>query len=183
MTLTEIAEAFSFYGFDITFLAALTCAAVQILKRVAFKNPKKKKILTFLPFAFGTLFYAVYQILINLDISVLFHSGVGILEHGLTVGGVSTLLYVLYEQFVREEDGLSAVEGVIKTLVEGYVPSENAESVAKEIAAAIERDVTGTGAKKAAEILERNCVDADKNSITLLAKLIIETLAHITTKT
>ena len=56
------------------------------------------------------------------------------------------------------------------------------ESVAKEIAAAIERDVTGNGANRAAEILKENGIEEiSERDVQLLSKLIIETLAHINT--
>ena len=107
---------------------------------------------------------------------------VSVLEHGVAVGAAATLLYVLYEQFVREKkQGLSAAEGVIATLIEGYVPAKSAERVAKLVAEAIEKDVTGDGAKRAAQILtERMEEGVTERDIQLLAKLIIETLAHMT---
>ena len=54
---------------------------------------------------------------------------------------------------------------------------------AREIAEVLARDVTGNGATKAQEILaEYSSGDADERNIQLLCKLIIETLAHLTTK-
>ncbi len=73
----------------------------------------------------------------------------------------------------------NATESVIATLIEGYVPAEGVEEVAAEIASAIERDVCGDGAKKAAEILAARSSDVSEADVKLLAKLIIETLAHM----
>ena len=86
------------------------------------------------------------------------------LEHGVSVGAVATLYYVLYEQFIREKNNLSASENVIATLIAGYVPADDVERAAKAIAEAIERDVAGGNGE----------ID-----IRLLSKLIIETLAHL----
>ena len=179
MTFIQIIDTFTFYGFDVAALAFITTVAVQILKKTILKSVNKK-IFTFLPFIVGTVLYAAYYAAINVSLRVLVSDYVAVLEHGISVGAVATLVYVMYEQFVREKNTLSATEGVIKTLIEAYVPPENLERVAKEIAAAIEKDVTGGGARKAAEILTENCGDIDENSVNLLAKLIIETLAHLT---
>ena len=127
---------------------------------------------------------------------------------------------------MREKSPTSATEGVISTLIEGYVPTDSVESVAKEIAllddaipdevlsgaeealkerfsdlittcreencdligvkdllykyntkyfeavesvakeiaAAIERDVTGNGANRAAEILKENGIEEKRRS-------------------
>ena len=108
---------------------------------------------------------------------------VSILEHGISVGAVATLYYVLYEQFIREKDGLSETEGVIATLLEGYVPAENLTAASKAVASAIEKDVTGNGAEKAQKLLsEYSDGKISENDILLLSRLIIETLAHLTTK-
>lgn len=180
MTIIKIIDTFTFYGIDVILLAALTAIAVQICK-VTFLKRVQKKLLTFLPFALGTLFYAVYAALKNMSFYYLLDEYVTVLEHGVSVGAVATLLYVLYEQFVRKSDGQSTVERVISTLIEGYVPAADVQKVASLIAEAIEKDVTGSGASKAAEILKANTADEiTERDIQLLAKLIIETLAHIT---
>lgn len=179
MTIIKIIDTFTFYGIDVILLAALTAISVQIIKVTIFKN-KKKKLLTFLPFVAGTVFYAAYAALKNWSITYIMDEYTAILEHGISVGAAATLLYVLYEQFVREKSGLTATQSVISTLIDGYVPTANVESVAKLIAEAIEKDVTGNGAKRAAEILAENSQeDVTERDVQLLAKLIIETLAHI----
>ncbi|MDE7168212.1 MAG: hypothetical protein K2O28_05115, partial [Clostridia bacterium] len=155
MTIIKIIDTFTFYGLDVVILAALTAVTVQICKVTFLKNTKKK-LLTFLPFTFGVIFYAVYAALINWSVSYILTEYVSVLEHGISIGSVATLLYVLYEQFVRDKTTASASEGVISTLIEGFVPTDRIESVAKEIAQAIERDVTGNGAKRASEILTEN---------------------------
>lgn len=129
----------------------------------------------------GTLFYATYGALKNLSINYLIEEYVTVLEHGISVGAVATLLYVLYEQFVREKKHLSPAEGIISTLIEGYVPKSSVEKVAATIAEAIEKDVTGNGAARCAEILKQNAdSETTEVDVQLLSKLIIETLAHTT---
>lgn len=179
LTILKIIDAFTFYGLDVVLLAALTATVVQICKVTFLKNVKKK-LLTFLPFAVGTVFYAIYAGLVNWSVTYVLTEYVSVLEHGVSVGAAATLMYVMYEQFVRDGKTSSATEGVISTLIEGYVPTDSVENVAKQIAEAIERDVTGNGATRAAEILKENCnEELTERDLVLLSKLIIETLAHI----
>ena len=179
MTIIQIIDTFTFYGFDVLALAAATCLTVQLFKITVFKKCKKK-VLTFLPFLTGTLFYAAYAAAINLSFKFIIDNYVEVLEHGFSVGALSTVVYVWYEQFMREKKSMSATQSVISTLIAGYVPDEKCEEVAKLIAEAIERDVTGDGARRIAEILsENNPEGVTESDVKMLSRLIIDTLAHI----
>ncbi len=171
----KILDVFTFYGFDVMLLAALTAITVQICK-VTFLKRVKRKLLTFLPFIFGIIYYAA---LVHMDFYFVLNEYVSVIEHGFAVGTTATLTYVTYEQFIRDKKSVSPSEGIISALIAGYVPDERTESVAKSIAAAIERDVTGDGATRTAEILAENSLeDITESDIKLLARLIIEALAH-----
>ena len=181
LSLIQIFNTFTFYGIDISLLALLTSLLTQLLKKLLFKG--NKKLVTFLPFILGTLFYAVYAGLRNLSLSYLLNEYVSILEHGISVGAIATLYYIMYEQFVRTKSSLSETEKVISALIEGYVPTDSLEAAAKAVAEAIARDVTGNGAKRAKEILtEYSNGELNERDLQLLSKLIIETLAHMTTE-
>lgn len=181
MTVFEIIDAFTFYGLDVILLASATSVLVQILKLTLLKNCQKK-VITFLPFLIGTLLYTGYCALINLSFCYVFDNYVSVLEHGFSVGALSTLVYVWYEQFVRSKEKGSATAGVISTLIAEYVPGEEVAAIAAEIAHAIEKDVTGDGAKKTADILTAHRLEeVTENDIKVLSRLIIETLAHIST--
>lgn len=181
MTIFEIIDAFTFYGLDVIFLAAVTCATVQLFKKTLLKNCQKK-VITFLPFVIGSILYGAYAALINLSFKYLLDNHVAVMEHGFSVGALSTLIYVWYEQFVRNKKTGGVTESVISTLIESYVPDGELEEIAATIARAIEKDVTGDGAKKTAEILLSHKVDeVTESDIKVLARLIIETLAHIST--
>ena len=181
MTLIEIIDTFTFYGIDVILLAAATSLLTQLLKKTLFSRAQKK-VVTFLPFVLGTVLYAVYAAVRNLSICYVFSEYTSVIEHGISVGAAATLYYVLYEQFVRKDNGLSQTERVIATLIEGYVPTDKTEEAAKAVAEAIFKDVTGDGAAKAKEILvEFSGGEINERDIQLLSKLIIETLAHMTT--
>ena len=181
MTVFEIIDAFTFYGLDVIALAIATCLTVQLLKITLFKRCQKK-IAAFLPFTVGTLFYAAYAAAVHLSLKYVITEYVTVLEHGFSVGALSTVVYVLYEQFVRNRQKAGVTESVIATLIEGYVPDGQTEEVAAKIAKTIARDVTGDGAKKTADILTAaaNGEQVTENDIKMLSRLIIETLAHIT---
>ena len=78
MTFIEIIDTFTFYGVDVALLAMLTAAATQRLKMTLFKNAKKK-LVTFLPFMIGTLFYAVYAAVRNLSFFYIFEEYTAVL--------------------------------------------------------------------------------------------------------
>ena len=181
MSVFEIIETFSLYGVDIIALSAFTSVIVQVLKLTLLKKAQKK-VLTFLPFFLGTLFYSIYCGLYNWSFEYVITNYVCVCEHGFAVGVLATFIYVLYEQFIRCNTKLTATESVVLTLIEGYVPDDKTEATAKAVAEAIAKDVTGTGATKTAEILLNNCQEGvSEKDIKLLAKLIIESLAHVST--
>lgn len=182
MTVIEIIDAFTFYGLDVIALAVATVLLVQILKVTAFKKCQKK-VVTFLPFIVGCLLYAGYSALRNLSFCYIVSNYVAVIEHGFAVGALSTVIYVWYEQFIRHDKTVSATEGIIATLIDGYVPDGETEALAKQIALALERDVTGNGADKIAEILNANKQgEITERDVALLARLIIDTLAHMSIK-
>jgi hypothetical protein len=179
LTIVEIINTFAFYGIDKILLATMTCISAQLLKNTLLKNCKKK-ILTFLPFLIGSLFYAIFVSIYYLDALYLVKNYTQVVEGGFGVGTLSTVIYVCYEQFVRDKQAVSVSEGVIATLIEGYVPEDEVEEIASTIVTAIQMDVIGDGEKKTAEILaEKTKEGVTETDINLLSKLIIETLAHI----
>ena len=126
--------------------------------------------------SFCAAFAAVSELNVNFIFEHLPETG----ERGFMVGSLSTLLYVWYEQFIRQKNDCGKTEGVIATLIEGYVPADDVQKTAKSIAEAISRDVTGDGAKKTQKILsEAVGGETGERDVAMLAKLIIETLAHI----
>ena len=179
MTLIQIIDTFTFYGLDVLLLAAATCILTQLLKKTLLKN-SRKKLITFLPFIVGCMLYAAYFALRHLSFKILLDKYVTVLERGFSVGALSTVIYVWYEQFIRGKQKASTSQGVIATIIEGYVPSDVVEAVAKSICEAIEKDITGDAAQKAEEILlEQGGDSINESDAKMLAKLIIETLAHM----
>lgn len=182
LTFIQIIDLFTFYGVDIALLALATAILTQVLKVTALKKVQKK-IVTFIPFTLGTLLYAIYAGVRNLSASYVVQNYALILEHGLAIGSLATLMYVLYEQFIRKKNGLSQTEQVVSALIEGFVPDSSVEKVAKDVTDAILKDVTGNGAKLCEQIIAGSAnEEITERDIQLLSRLIIETLAHMSTK-
>lgn len=180
MTVIEIIDIFTFYGVDVVLLAALTAVIVQICKLTFLKNVPKKFI-TFLPVMLGIVFYAAYAAIWNIDFLYVFeHFGL-IVEGGISVGAVATLLYVFYEQFIRGQGPSDTGEAVVFSLIDGYVETESAEKVAKMICEILSGD-TDEGAERTKAILTENAKEGiTETDVNLLTDLIFETFAHITT--
>lgn len=175
----KLIETFTFYGADVILLASLTNLVVYLLKISVLKK-MQKKLLTFVPFAVGTVLYAAYAALKAMSFAPILSGYTDVLEHGISVGAVSTLLYVLYEQFVRDKKSGNAAEQVIEKLIAGYVAEGSAKSAASLIVAALGRDVTGDGAKRTQEIILENAAEnVTEQDAAMLAKLIIETVARL----
>lgn len=179
MTFIEIIDTFTYYGIDVVLLALVTAVVTQTLKLTLLKNVSKK-LITFLPFLLGTLLFAIYADIRNLSFFFIFEEYSYVLENGISVGAVATLFYVLYEQFIRKKEGFSSTEEVIAALIGGYVTQENVETAAKSVAEAIAADATDDGAEKIEEILaEYADGEVSESEIKLISKLIVDTLAHL----
>ena len=131
MDFFTIMDDLTLYGVDIAVISGVTCTIVQILKRTVLKNCNKK-VLTFLPFVIGTVLYAVFAAVAHLDIGYLLTDLPYVCERGFTIGSLSTVLYVLYEQFIREREQTPVTEGVISVLMEGYLQADDAAAKIRE---------------------------------------------------
>jgi hypothetical protein len=167
---------------DVLLLAIITTVFVQITKLTIFKKIQKK-ILTFLPFGFGIVLYAIYAGVYHRSFLYITTNYVDIVEHGFSVGTASTLAYVMYEQFIRNKSEISTTEGVVAALIAGYVPTNQVEETAKQIAQTVSTmtsDATESITARISEILTENAENGiTECDITLLSKLIMETLNHL----
>ncbi len=179
MTFEEICNIFACYGADTALLALLTVATVQLLKKTVFKNVQKK-MLTFLPVALGIIFYAAYAAAVHASFYFLVENLTLIAEKGVGVGALATVYYVAYEQFVRGDLSLSGAENVIAELISGYVNEGTERDTATAVAKAVQRDVTGNGTAKTAEIISGNAREnVSAREIQTLSRVIVECLAHM----
>ena len=179
VTIIQLINTFTFYGIDIVLLAVLTTITVAIIKKLLFKKASKK-LLTFLPFIVGTLFYCGYSALINLSFAPIVNAISEHIEKGFAVGATATILYVVYEQFVRGDSSTPLTESVAKTILTGYIKSDDIDDVSKSVSDAILNDVTGSALERVRRIITEHTDEAtDEREISLLAKTLCDTLEHL----
>lgn len=179
VTIIQLINTFTFYGIDVVLLAVLTTITVAIIKKLFFKKASKK-LLTFLPFIIGTLFYCGYSALVNMSFSPVINGFSEHLEKGFAVGATATIFYVVYEQFVRGDSSTPLSESVAKTILEGYVKSDDLDSVAKSVSEAVLNDVTGSASERIRRIISEHADEStDEREILLLAKTLYDTLLHL----
>lgn len=131
MTFIEIIDLIAFYGVDVVVLAAATSFITQILKTTLLKKAPNK-LYTVLPFIIGIAAYAVYAAICRVSC----HAGldfVTVLEQGIKTGGVATVVYIVYEQFIRGKTSLALTENALAALVADFVAEGEAFAVAAEI--------------------------------------------------
>lgn len=179
VTIIQLINTFTFYGIDIVLLAVLTTLTVAIIKKLLFKKASKK-ILTFLPFIVGTLFYCGYSALVNMSFAPVVNGIPEHLEKGFAVGATATIIYVVYEQFVRGDSSTPLSESVAKTILMGYIKSDDIDDVSKIVSDTILNDVTGSAMERVRRIISEHADEGtDEREIYLLAKTLCDTLAHL----
>lgn len=181
MTYFEITDLFTLYGVDVAVLGIVTCAITQILKTTLLKKAPNK-IYTFLPFIIGCVLYFCYFAAVNRSAMFALENFARVFERGLSVGAAATMVYVIYEQFVRgAKKGKDAKTVAIEFLLEGYFEGEKLDTVAQNLAGC---GADGNAAEeKAAEILASAAGDLSAGEIKALSRLVAKTLAQFDTET
>lgn len=179
LTIIQLINTFTTYGIDTVLLAVLTTITVAIIKKLFFKKTSKK-LLTFLPFLIGTLFYCGYSALIHMSFAPVVNSITAHFEKGFAVGATATVIYVIYEQFVRGKSSVSLFESVTRTILEGYIKGDELDNAAKLACDAILNDVTGTALEHVRNIISEYAKEGTNDrEIILLAKTLCDTLSHL----
>lgn len=179
LTIIQLINTFTFYGIDTVLLAALTTATVAIIKKLFFKKTSKK-LLTFLPFIVGTLFYCAYSVLLNFSFAPVINGISEHLEKGVAVGATATVIYVVYEQFLRGDKSTPLPESVTKIILEGYIRDGELDETAKCACEAVMNDVTGSALERVRNIIAEHAAEStSEREILLLAKTLCDTLSHL----
>lgn len=116
-------------------IALLLCLIIGIFKKAV--PDKFKKYLTFAPFAGGCLLYALYALIFG-DSGA---SGLDTLQKGLECGAVSTVFYMLYEQFVKNKTITCDIKEIklltVKNILRPLVNEEYLEETAARVTACV----------------------------------------------
>jgi len=135
MSLFQIFNAFEKYSFDILFLALIVVILTSFIKRIILKN-KYKKIVTFVPFIIGICVYLLYlYVFLNKNIVNLITTEN--IKNGFKIGGISTVYYIFYEQFIRGKRDIATLnisELTVEGILSSIVIKNNLQSTAKIIA-------------------------------------------------
>ena len=138
MSLFQIFNAFEKYSLDILFLALIVVIITSFIKRIVLKN-KFKKIITFVPFIVGIAVYILYMyVLENVALEKLLT--MENFNSGFKTGGISTVYYIFYEQFIRGKKEITtlsiptlAVEGILSAIVIKAFLESTAEEIENKI--------------------------------------------------
>lgn len=147
MTYFEIMELFTYYGVDVAVLGIIASALTQILKTTLLKKAPNK-VYTFLPFVLGLALYFAYAAFARCE---LFGSAEGVFyiaERGLSVGAAATMVYVIYEQFIRGSQNPENIKLLaVKALLEGYFEGDKLSEVLQIVQSVTPSATAGETAK------------------------------------
>lgn len=181
MTYIEIIDLFTFYGVDVAVLGIVTCALTQILKTTLLKKAPNK-VYTFLPFAIGCVLYFCYAAVAHTSATFALENFARVFERGLSVGAAATMVYVIYEQFVRGKGQTDLKTLAVAALLEGYFDGEKLNTVAQNIAMCQPEPTCAEN--KIFTILNSEAAgDMSAEEIKALARIIAKTLEKFNTPT
>ena len=181
MTYFEIIDLFTFYGVDVAALGILTCGLTQILKTTVFKKAPNK-VYTFLPFALGIALYFGYAAVAHTELFGSAEYIAYIFERGLSVGAAATMVYVIYEQFVKGKYS-DPYRCAVTELLKGYFDGEKLGALAEKITAAClgEREKAQEAVEKL--LISEAAGELSAEEIKILARIIAKTLERLNTST
>ena len=174
MTIVQYLSAFRLYGADVLLIALGVSACTSLLKKTVLKN-RAKKLCVFAPFVLGTVFYAVFRAIATKSAAPFTADFAETLEGGFACGCAATLYYVIYEQFFRNKtDGATAV---LTPLLEGIVPDEHVEELARILLAECKQTTQEERARFVQETLSRYDCPLGENERAVYCNLVASYLA------
>lgn len=147
MTALQFFNAFRTFSTDVLLLALGVTLITSLLKKTVMKNCNKR-VFVFLPFAIGTVVYAVFSALVTLSAEPFTKDLLQTVEKGFSCGLAATLYYVVYEQFFRSPKKAEKTDP-LSILLDGIVPEEKKE----EAIASLTEKSTGVGREQLSEVV------------------------------
>ena len=172
MQISHIVALLQTYRLDCLLLALPVCGLTALVKR--FVPARAKKFLTLAPFLFGVAACAAYAALLAGSAALDWHT---LLGDGLRCGGVATVYYIAYEQFVRGKRAplpASAAEIAVLSVLESQFPGrEDLAAPAARICTELRGESEPAAADKLRGILGE---EVDEETLRLLARLLVPLL-------
>lgn len=181
MTYFEIIEFITLYGVDVAVLGVVTSLLTQILKTTLLKKAPNK-IYTFLPFALGTVLYFFYAAASHASFLYAAENFALVMERGVSVGAAATMVYVIYEQFIRGNcPDAGIAELAVKALLKDFLKEDKLDDVAKKIVC----EFDGTDLVLAEQTVEKYISEAagevSAADLKYISGLVVKMLAGIKT--
>lgn len=129
MNITQFVRYLAKYSLPTVIMAIMVTAFTGLIKVYVFKG-EKRKLTTVLPFLLGIIFETVYRLIFGGEL--IFDE---ILTGGTTTGGLSTVIYVFYAQFLKygTVENISLENLTVESLLGGYVGSNNIKGYAEKV--------------------------------------------------
>ena len=176
MSWEEVLKFAEAYGADCVALALAVCALTALFK---WKCPAGwKKLFTFLPFVLGIALRIGIEAVRQKGFSMLPYAA--LVTEGIRCGGLSTILYVIYEQFLRRRRKLPATPAELAAMgiLAQRVKENRLASLSAQIAAAVAPGMDeGTLLSRLQEILKEDLPDeGDRGAVCALLLEVLRTL-------
>ena len=154
------------YSIDVVLFGGLITILTGLVKRVL--PEKLSNFKGYIPFLFGIIFYAVFSLFFNQNLSVF-----DTVSRGLQSGGIATLIYAFYKHILKKKGD---VKGAISDVLKGILSSKSITGVAHTISTLFKSEISSEEMKrKIEEILQEN-TELPTDVLSAVAKLIQNSL-------
>lgn len=154
------------YSAEILIISILTCITTQSVKK--FIPYKLNNLVGYLPFLIGAIYYAGYCLIFSVPIDFC-----TALTKGVQSGGVATLIYVFFKHITSSKFN---AKKAVADLLKGIVSSKTVSNVAELIANTFSKDVSDEELLTSVTEILQNNTEIDGDVLTVVAKLIKQTL-------
>lgn len=154
------------YSIDVVLFGGLITILTGLVKRVL--PEKLSNFKGYIPFLFGIIFYAVFSLFFNQNLSVF-----DTVSRGLQSGGIATLIYAFYKHILKKKGD---VKGAISDVLKGILSSKSITGVAHTISTLFKSEISSEEIqRKIEEILQEN-TELPTDVLSAVAKLIQNSL-------
>ena len=165
------------YGADVLLIGAAVYGLTFLCKKTIFRR-LPKRLITFLPFALGILLCAVFALLVQCSSVKIETDPHAIVQKGVAAGSAATVIHILYEQFVRNNEApepAAVKTAYVQTILQTYF-EEIPMGVAERVAALPKGE---NGAEQIETELKNGLPAADASTLKTAAALMARLLGTI----
>ncbi len=150
------------YSLDVVLLGAIITLVTGLTKKVL---PEKLSYFKgYLPFLFGIVFYAVFSLFSQQNLSVF-----DVIGRGVQAGGLATLIYAFYKHILKKKGD---VKGAISDVLKGILSSKTITGVAHTISSVFQTQISNEEMLRSIEKILQENTDIPSDVLSAVAKLI-----------